>query len=76
MCAGAIGNDKYTRLLAFVDPENIPSIKTLERAGFQRGEYRKEFYERGCQPGVKRDLQGFFLERPGVGGQEKGDEGK
>jgi hypothetical protein len=36
----------------------------MEKAGFKKGEYKKAFYERGATPGVKLDLQEFYIERP------------
>jgi len=37
----------------------------LEKAGFQRGDYKKEFYVRAANEGGKKsDLQFFYLERP------------
>jgi hypothetical protein len=59
-----IVNRKYDRLLAAADPENKASVKVLEKAGFVKAEYRKEFYERASQGGRKSDLQCFYLERP------------
>lgn len=53
------------RIIAAADTENIGSLRTLEKAGFVKDEIRVGFYERGCEPGVKRDLQFFHLPRPG-----------
>lgn len=58
-----------TRLEAAADPENRASTRVLERAGFQKGEYRKEFYVRAVndvagKTAKKSDLQFFSLERP------------
>lgn len=58
------GNEKYDRLLAAVDPENVASMRVLEKAGFEKGEYKVGFYERGCLAGKKSDLQCFYFERP------------
>jgi ribosomal-protein-alanine N-acetyltransferase len=41
------GNEKYDRLLAAADPENVASMRVLEKAGFEKGEYKVGFYERG-----------------------------
>lgn len=67
-------NKKYDRLKAAADTENIASLRTLEKAGFIKEEIRVGFYERGSQPGVKSDLQFFYLPRPGLGvAPESGD---
>lgn len=52
------------RLLAHADPENNASNRVLEKAGFQKGEVKKGFYERAILVGVKSDLQSYYLERP------------
>jgi [ribosomal protein S5]-alanine N-acetyltransferase len=40
-------------------------MRVLEKAGFQRGDYKKEFYVRAANEGGKKsDLQFFYLERP------------
>ena len=57
-------NMKYDRILAAADPENGASMRVLEKAGFQKGEYRKDFYSRACMGEKKSDLQCYFLERP------------
>jgi ribosomal-protein-alanine N-acetyltransferase len=52
-------------LLAYADPENVASNRVLEKAGFQKGEVRKAFYERAVFKGARKsDLQGYYLERP------------
>ncbi|KAF4637242.1 hypothetical protein G7Y89_g835 [Cudoniella acicularis] len=53
-------NKKYNRLIAAADPENKASTRVLEIAGFQKGEYKKDFYERG----VNIDKMGFDAETP------------
>lgn len=54
-----------TILIAYADSENSASLNVLDKAGFQRGPVRKEFYERAAFKGVKKsDLQSFHLERP------------
>lgn len=63
------GEDKpLTRLTAGADPENIGSIRVLEKAGFTKGEYVKDFHVRGVNDGsgVMSDMQFFVLERPPV----------
>lgn len=52
------------RLLAHADPENDASNRVLEKAGFQKGDVRKGFYERAILNGVKSDLQSYYLGRP------------
>ena len=59
-----IVNRKYDNLLAAADPENRASLRVLEKAGFVKGNYRKEFYERGILGGRKSDLQCFYFPRP------------
>jgi ribosomal protein S18 acetylase RimI-like enzyme len=61
-------NKKYDRLLAAADPENKASLRVLEKAGFQKGEYRKDFYERRVLGGKKSDLQCVYLLRPATSG--------
>jgi RimJ/RimL family protein N-acetyltransferase len=57
--------DSNTRLLAYADPENAASLNVLDKAGFQRGPLKKDFYERAVFKGVKKsDLQSFHLDRP------------
>lgn len=63
-------NMKYDRLLAAADPENKASLRVLEKAGFQKGEYRKDFYERGVLGGKKSDLQCVYLLRPATSGAQ------
>ncbi|PMD33337.1 acyl-CoA N-acyltransferase [Hyaloscypha variabilis F] len=57
-------NKNYDRLLAAADPENGASLRVLEKAGFVKAEYRKDYYERGALGGRKSDLQCFYLPRP------------
>jgi RimJ/RimL family protein N-acetyltransferase len=59
-----IVNEKYDKLLAGADPANWGSLRVLEKAGFQKGEYKKGVYERAVLGGEKSDLQYFYLERP------------
>jgi hypothetical protein len=63
-------NMKYDRLLAAADLENKASLRVLEKAGFQKGEYRKDFYERGVLGGKKSDLQCVYLLRPATSGAQ------
>jgi len=58
-------NTKYDKLIAAADPGNPASLRILEKAGFQKGEYKKDFYERVVDGLViKGDLQFFYLPRP------------
>lgn len=57
-------NKNYDKLLAAADPENGASLRVLEKAGFVKAEYRKDYYERGALCGRKSDLQCFYLPRP------------
>jgi L-amino acid N-acyltransferase YncA len=61
---GVTVNKKYDRLLAAADPENKASLRVLEKAGFQKGKYMKDFYERSALGGKKSDLQFVYLLRP------------
>ncbi|KAK0105106.1 hypothetical protein ONS96_004509 [Cadophora gregata f. sp. sojae] len=58
-------NKDFTRLEAGADPENIGSVRVLEKAGFRKGEYVEEFHVRAVNEGGKMsDMQFFYLERP------------
>ena len=58
-------NKGYDELLAAADPVNKASGRILEKAGFQKGEYRTGFYELVVDGVViKGDLQCFYLSRP------------
>lgn len=57
-------NEKYDRLLAGADSENKASQKVLEKAGFKKGEFKREFYARTTLAGRKGDMQFYYLERP------------
>jgi hypothetical protein len=60
-----IANKDFDRIKAGADPENLGSTRVLEKAGFQKSEYKKDFYERGIYKDVRKsDLQFFFLMRP------------
>jgi RimJ/RimL family protein N-acetyltransferase len=55
---------KYAKLYAHADPQNSASSRLLEKAGFIKGEYMKEAYERALDPGIKRDFQAYYINRP------------
>ncbi|KAH7336268.1 GNAT domain-containing protein [Rhexocercosporidium sp. MPI-PUGE-AT-0058] len=58
-------SQKYTRLAAAADPDNIASTRILLKHGFIKGEYKKDYYARAFLGGeVKSDLQHFYLDRP------------
>ena len=57
-------NAKYDKLLAAADTKNGASQRVLEKAGFSKGELKIGAYEMAATPGVKSDLQFYFLERP------------
>jgi ribosomal-protein-alanine N-acetyltransferase len=60
-----IVNTNYDKLIAASDPGNPASLRILEKAGFQKGEYKTDFYERVVDGLViKGDLQFFYLPRP------------
>lgn len=60
-----IENKDLMRLEAGADPENVGSMRVLEKAGFKKGELRKEFYKRAAdETGKMRDLQWYHLDRP------------
>lgn len=61
-----IVNRKYDKLLAGADSENMASQRVLEKAGFKKGEFKKEFYERATLGGRKGDMQFYYLERPEI----------
>ena len=68
-CADLFGtfaeNRESERIEAAADPENVGSTKVLQKAGFQKGEFKKGFYSRSSdEEGVKRDLQFFYIDRP------------
>ena len=76
-----IVNKKYDRLLAGADAENKASQRVLEKAGFKKGEFRREFYARTTLGGRKGDMQFYYLERPrssdgGVGFRSLGGRAK
>ncbi|KAG9232051.1 acyl-CoA N-acyltransferase [Amylocarpus encephaloides] len=58
-------------LVAKVDLDNIPSQKILTRVGAKRGEILKDFYARFIDGGKKRDIECWYLERPGTVASEK-----
>jgi ribosomal-protein-alanine N-acetyltransferase len=55
---------QYDRMSGHADPANIASNRVFQKAGAVKGEYKKELYERGSNPGVKLDLQEYVFERP------------
>ncbi|KAG4442045.1 hypothetical protein IFR05_002439 [Cadophora sp. M221] len=58
-------SQKYMRLIAAADPENLGSTRILVKHGFIKGELKKAFYARAYLGGeVKSDLQYFYLDRP------------
>ncbi|KAH7409351.1 GNAT domain-containing protein [Cadophora sp. MPI-SDFR-AT-0126] len=60
-------SQKYSRLIAAADPENLASTRILIKHGFIKGEYKKDFYARAYLGGeVKSDLQYFYLDRPAM----------
>jgi RimJ/RimL family protein N-acetyltransferase len=61
----ATANKSFTRLEAGAEPENAASLRVLEKAGFQKGEYKKDFLVRATsEGGRKSDVQFFHLDRP------------
>lgn len=62
-----IENQEFTRLEAGADPENVGSVRVLEKAGFQRGELVRDFHVRAVNEGGGKmsNMQFFYLERPG-----------
>lgn len=59
-----IENNDLMTLEAGADPENVGSMRVLEKAGFKKGELRKGFYKRAAdETGKMRDLQWYYLDR-------------
>ena len=58
-------NNAHDKMLAAADPENKASTRLLEKFGFQKAEYKENFYERELNGEViKCHMQCFYLERP------------
>jgi hypothetical protein len=53
------------QLVAKVDPGNVASQRILQRVG-RRGEIIKGWYSRPVDKGVKRDIECWYIDRPGV----------
>jgi RimJ/RimL family protein N-acetyltransferase len=51
-------------LVAKVDPENVASRRILTGVG-RRGEVLREWYERTGDGGIKRDIECWYIDRPG-----------
>ena len=66
MLIEAVERKDVLQLVAKVDPGNTASQRLIIRAGARRGEVLKECYERRIDGGKKRDLQCWYLDRPGV----------
>jgi ribosomal-protein-alanine N-acetyltransferase len=65
MLISLLVNTKYDKLIAAADPRNPASLRILEKAGFEKGEYKTDFYERVVDGlAIKGDLQFFYLPRP------------
>lgn len=53
------------RVSAAIDPENRSSTRVVEKLGFQKGEIKRDFYERTVDGQiVKGHMQFYFLDRP------------
>jgi RimJ/RimL family protein N-acetyltransferase len=51
-------------LVAKVDPENVASRRILRGVG-RWGEVLREWYERKGDSGKKRDIECWYIDRPG-----------
>lgn len=54
------------QLVAKVDPGNVASQRIVTRVGAKRGEVLKEWYSRAVDMGKKRDIECWYIDRPGV----------
>lgn len=54
------------QLNAKLDPGNIASQKIIMRVGARKGEGIKDWYSRAIDNGVKRDIECWYIDRPGV----------
>lgn len=60
-------NKKYNDIFANADPENLASVRVLEKAGFRKGILIKNRYSRAyLGKEVMSNLQGFYLARPNI----------
>ncbi|CAG8948745.1 hypothetical protein HYFRA_00001866 [Hymenoscyphus fraxineus] len=71
MWFGREGNQKYDKLSAGIDPENIGSRRVLEKAGFVKGAYVKDAVQMPTEAGRWSDIQVFEFQRGFLG---EGDE--
>lgn len=64
------GNKKYDELRAGADPENLASLRVLEKQGFRKSLLLKEHITRPTEVArgkkVKSDIQMLWLPRPGT----------
>jgi RimJ/RimL family protein N-acetyltransferase len=60
------GRRQVKQLVAKVDPANVASLRIIKRVGAVQGGVLKEWYARPIDNGVKRDIDFWFIDRPGV----------
>jgi RimJ/RimL family protein N-acetyltransferase len=58
------------QLVAKIDAGNVPSQKIIQRVGAVKAGVLKEWYSRAVDRGVKRDIEYWFIDRPGVSEEE------
>ncbi|KAH8595521.1 GNAT domain-containing protein [Bisporella sp. PMI_857] len=64
------GNVDEPVIRAFADPENLASMRVLQKAGFVKGYFLAAQYVRAInlESGKRSSLQGFYMGRPGLKG--------
>ncbi|TGO90615.1 hypothetical protein BPOR_0057g00120 [Botrytis porri] len=58
-------------LVAKIDPRNKASERTIAKVGARKSEVLKNFYSRRIDEGKLSDVRCWYLDRPGVGGDEE-----
>ena len=61
--------NRMKQLVAKVDPGNVASQRIVKKVG-RRGDIIKGWYSRPVDKGVKRDIECWYIDRPGVTGSE------
>lgn len=60
-------------LVAKIDPRNKASERIISKVGGRKGEVLEKFYSRRIDEGKLSDIRCWYLDRPGVGGERKGE---